>query len=143
MRPRDRLLDYLFRVQQKPRRQLSAKHLGRWRVIGDGLQMDQVALPLVLAYQLERHDRETWLKHIKPAADLIVKRGPLTDQDRWEEKSGYFPATVAAEIAGLVCAAEIAKINGDTDSARHISEDCRLAGRRATFEADYDPTDSP
>jgi glucoamylase len=86
-------------------------------VIGDGLQMDQVALPLVLAYQLERNDRETWQKHIKPAAEFIVKRGPLTDQDRWEEKSGYFPATVAAEIAGLVCAAEIAKLNGDTESA--------------------------
>jgi glucoamylase len=48
---------------------------------------------------------------------LIVRRGPKTDQDRWEERSGYFPATVAAEIAGLVCAAEIAKLNGDTNSA--------------------------
>ncbi|MFN2406498.1 MAG: alpha-amylase family glycosyl hydrolase [Pyrinomonadaceae bacterium] len=112
-----RLLDYLFRVQQKRDGSFPRNSWVDGRVIGDGLQMDQVALPLVLAYQLERHDRETWLKHIKPAADLIVKRGPLTDQDRWEEKSGYFPATVAAEIAGLVCAAEIAKINGDTDSA--------------------------
>jgi cyclomaltodextrinase / maltogenic alpha-amylase / neopullulanase len=112
-----RLLDYLFRVQQKRDGSFPRNSWVDGRVIGDGLQMDQVALPLVLAWQLERHDRETWLKHIKPAADLILKRGPLTDQDRWEEKSGYFPATVAAEIAGLVCAAEIAKINGDTASA--------------------------
>ena len=112
-----RLLDYLFRVQQKRDGSFPRNSWVDGRVIGDGLQMDQVALPLVLAYQLKRNDRETWLKHIKPAADLIVKRGPLTDQDRWEEKSGYFPATVAAEIAGLVCAAEIAKLNGDTDSA--------------------------
>ena len=112
-----RLLDYLFRVQQKRDGSFPRNSWVDGRVIGDALQMDQVALPLVLAYQLERHDRETWLKHIKPAADLIVKRGPLTDQDRWEEKSGYFPATVAAEIAGLVCAAEIAKLNGDAESA--------------------------
>jgi glucoamylase len=112
-----RLLDYLFRVQQKSDGSFPRNTWVDGRVIGDGLQMDQVALPIVLAYQLERHDRETWRSHVKPAADLIVKRGPLTDQDRWEEKPGYFPATVAAEIAGLVCAAEIAKINGDTESA--------------------------
>jgi len=112
-----RLLDYLFRVQQKSDGSFPRNSWVDGRVIGDALQMDQVALPIVLAYQLERHDPATWQKHIKPAADLIVKRGPLTDQDRWEEKSGYFPATVAAEIAGLVCAAEIAKLNGDRDSA--------------------------
>lgn len=115
----NRLLDYLFRVQQKPDGSFPRNSWVDGRVIGDGLQLDQVALPLVLAYQLGRTDRATWQKHVKPAADLIVQRGPNTDQDRWEEKSGYFPATVAAEIAGLVCAAEVAKINGDTESARH------------------------
>jgi glucoamylase len=67
----------------------------------------------VLAYQLQRTDRTTWLKHIKPAADFILRKGPTTDQDRWEEKSGYSPATIAAQIAGLVCAAKVAAINGD------------------------------
>jgi glucoamylase len=80
-----RLLDYLFRVQQKPDGSFPRNSWVDGRVIGDGLQMDQVALPIVLAYQLERNDRETWQKHIKPAAEFIVKRGPLTDQDRWEE----------------------------------------------------------
>jgi glucoamylase len=77
-----------------------------------------LAFPLILAYQLGRNDRVTWRKHIKPAADFIIKRGPATGQDRWEEKSGYSPATIAAEIAGLVCAARIAQIQGDTRSAR-------------------------
>ncbi|HKS10331.1 MAG TPA: alpha-amylase family glycosyl hydrolase [Pyrinomonadaceae bacterium] len=113
----NRLLDYLFRVQQKPDGSFPRNTWVDGRVIGDGLQMDQVALPLVLAYQLKRTDRVTWQKHVKPAAELIVRRGPKTDQDRWEEKSGYFPATVAAEIAGLVCAAEIAKVNGEIESA--------------------------
>jgi glucoamylase len=50
---------------------------------------------------------------VKPAAEFIVRNGPATGQDRWEEKSGYSPATIAAEIAGLVCAAHIARLNGD------------------------------
>jgi GH15 family glucan-1,4-alpha-glucosidase/glycosidase len=114
----NRIVDYLFRVQQKPDGSFPRNSWVDGRPIGDALQMDQVALPLVLAYQLGRNDAKTWREHVKPAADLIVRRGPKTDQDRWEEKSGYFHATVAAEIAGLVCAAEIAKQNGDTDSAR-------------------------
>jgi glucoamylase len=84
--------------------------------------MDQVAWPLVLAYQLKRQDRNSWLKHIRPAADFILARGPRTDQDRWEEEPGYSPATIAAQIAGLVCAAEIAKLNGDNTTAAKYLE---------------------
>ena len=114
----NRLLDYLFRIQQRPDGSFPQNSWVDGRPIGGGLQMDQVALPLVLAYQLDRYERQLWLKHIKPAADFIVRRGPRTDQDRWEEKPGYSPATIAAEIAGLVCAAEIAKINADKVSAK-------------------------
>ena len=113
----NRLLDYLFRVQQKRDGSFPQNSWVDGRPIGRGIQMDQVGLPLVLAYQLGRSDRQTWLKHIKPAADFIVRRGPRTDQDRWEEKPGYSPSSIAAQIAGLVCAAEIARINGDKSSA--------------------------
>ena len=118
----NRLLDYLFRVQQKRDGSFPQNSWVNGRPIGGGLQMDQVALPLVLAQQLGRNDRRTWLKHIKPAADFIVRRGPRTDQDRWEEKPGYSPSTIAAEIAGLVCAAEIARTNGDKSSANTYLE---------------------
>jgi len=118
----NRLFDYLFNVQQKPDGSFPQNSWVDGRPIGNGLQMDQVALPLVLAYQLKRHDRKTWLKHIKPAADFILNRGPRTDQDRWEEKPGYSPATIAAQIAGLVCAAEIAKLNGDKATAGKYRE---------------------
>ena len=113
-----RALDYLFRVQQRPDGSFPQNSWVDGRPIGNGLQMDQVALPLVLAYQLQRNDRLTWLKHIRPAADFIVRRGPRTDQDRWEERPGYSPATIAAEIAGLVCAAEVARVNGDQATAK-------------------------
>lgn len=113
-----RALDYLFRVQQKPDGSFPQNSWMDGKPIGGGLQMDQVAFPLILAYQLGRTDRNTWLKHIKPAADFIIKHGPVTGQDRWEEKPGYSPATIAAEIAGLVCAARIARVHHDQQSAR-------------------------
>ena len=113
-----RLLDYLLRVQQRPDGSFPQNSWVDGRPIGNGVQMDQVALPLVLAYQLDRKERQSWLRHIKPAADFIVRNGPRTDQDRWEEKPGYSPSSLAAQIAGLVCAAEIAKANRDDASAK-------------------------
>ncbi|MEP6636510.1 MAG: glycoside hydrolase family 15 protein [Acidobacteriota bacterium] len=113
----NRALDYLLRVQQKPDGSFPQNSWVDGRPIGGGLQMDQVALPLVLAYQLERTDRTTWLKHLKPAAEFILRKGPSTGQERWEEKTGYSPSTIAADIAGLVCAARIATLNGDEESA--------------------------
>src|SRR6185295_20399842 len=117
----NRLLDYLFNVQQKPDGSFPQNSWVDRRPIGHGLQMDQVAWPLVLAYQLNRNDRQSWLEHIKPAADFILRHGPRTNQDRWEEKPGYSPAAIAAQIAGLVCAAEIATRNGDkTTAAKYL-----------------------
>jgi glucoamylase len=114
----NRLLDYLFGVQQKLDGSFPQNSFVDGRPIGNGVQMDQVALPLVLAYQLDRKDRQSWLSHIKPSADFIVRNGPRTDQDRWEEKPGYSPSSLAAQIAGLVCAAEIARANRDDASAK-------------------------
>jgi glucoamylase len=113
----DRALDYLFRVQQKADGSFPQNSWLDGRPFWGSLQLDEVAYPLVLAYQLGRTDNETWTKHVRPAADFIVKYGPFTPQERWEEKSGYSPLTIAAEIAGLVCAAEIARRNGDEASA--------------------------
>jgi hypothetical protein len=76
----------------------------------------------VLAHQLRRTDADTW-SHVKRAADFLLgfeqdgNRAPWSPQDRWENQSGYSPATIASEIAGLVCAAAIARANGDEASA--------------------------
>lgn len=81
-----------------------------------GIQMDEQAFPIMLAWKLGVTDKQDYLRHIKPAADLIVKSGGATGQERWEENGGYSPSTIAAEISGLVCAAAIARFNGDTAS---------------------------
>jgi glucoamylase len=110
-----RLMDYLWRVQKPD---------GSWwqntRVDGTpywtGLQMDEVALPVVLAWWLGRRAPADW-EHVRRAADFIVANGPKTGQERWENQDGWSPNTIATEIAGLVCAADIARRNGDAARA--------------------------
>ncbi|HEX8422191.1 MAG TPA: glucan 1,4-alpha-glucosidase, partial [Pyrinomonadaceae bacterium] len=113
----DRALNYLFKVQQKADGSFPQNSWLDGRPFWGSLQMDEVAYPLILAYTLGRTDNETWTKHVKPAADFLVRHGPRTPQERWEEKAGYSPSTIAAEIAGLVCAAEIARRNDAGASA--------------------------
>jgi glucoamylase len=118
----NRALDYLFGVQQKPDGSFPQNSRVDGTPVWGGLQLDEVALPIVLAHQLGRTDAGTW-GHVKRAADFLLgfeqdgNRAPWSPQDRWENQSGYSPATIASEIAGLVCAAEIARANGDAASA--------------------------
>lgn len=113
----NRALDFLFDVQQKADGSFPQNSFLDGKPFWGSLQLDEVAFPLILAYQLKRFDKAAWENHVKKAADFIVKNGPRTPQERWEEEAGYSPSTIAAEIAGLVCAAEIARKNGDEASA--------------------------
>ena len=105
-----RQLDYLWRIQKPD---------GSWwqntEPDGDphwtGTQMDEVALPIVLAWWLGRTGPGDWA-HIQKAADFIAANGPRTGQERWENQDGYSPNTIATEIAGLVTAADVARSNG-------------------------------
>jgi glucan 1,4-alpha-glucosidase len=112
----ERSLDYLFTVQQKPDGSFPQNSLLDGTPYWGGLQLDEVAFPIVLAGQLGRQDTATW-QHVKKAADFIVGHGPATPQERWEEEGGFSPSTIAAEIAGLVVAADIARRNGDSAGA--------------------------
>jgi glucoamylase len=120
----NRALDWLFNTQQKPDGSFPQNSKPDGTPVWTGLQMDEVAFPLVLAHQLGRTDAGTW-SHVKRAADFLVSykdpetgnAAPWSPMERWENQAGYSPATIASEIAGLVCAAQIAKANGDDDSA--------------------------
>jgi glucoamylase len=121
----ERGLDFLFNVQQKPDGSFPQNSKVDGAQVCGGLQLDEVADPIILAYQLGRKDATTWRQHVKPAADFLVKfvssdgyPAPYTPQERWEEQCGYSPSTIASEIAGLVCAANIAQVNGDAGSAK-------------------------
>ena len=51
-----------------------------------------------------------------------MREGPVTPQDRWEEASGFSPSTLAINIAGLICAAELIEGDGDPETANFVRE---------------------
>ena len=111
-----RALDYLWEVQQRPDGSFPQNSRLDGEAVFGGLQMDEVAFPIVLAWQLRRTGAADW-DRVRRSADFIVANGPSTPQERWENIGGYSPATIAAEIAGLVCAADIARRNGQAATA--------------------------
>jgi glucoamylase len=107
-----RALDHLWTVQQRPDGSFPQNARLDGEPVFGGLQMDEVAFPIVLAWQIGRTGPEDW-DNVRRSADFLVANGPRTDQERWENIGGYSPATIAAEIAGLVTAADIASQNGE------------------------------
>jgi glucoamylase len=112
-----RALSFLFQRQQKADGSFPQNSEVDGTENWNNVQLDEVAFPLVMAWQLKRTGATAYRDHVKPAADYIVANGPVTPQERWENEGGYSPATIAAEIAGLVSAAQIARVNGDTAAA--------------------------
>jgi len=88
-----------------------------------GIQLDEVAFPILLAWHLWKKDA---LRDFDPysmvrsAAAYLVRHGPATQQERWEENSGYSPSTLAVSVAALVCAAEFAEARGTQDDATFL-----------------------
>jgi glucoamylase len=113
----NRALDFLWTVQQRPDGSFPQNSNLDGKPIFGGLQMDEVAFPIVLDWQLHRFGDSDW-DHVRRSASFLVANGPRTPQERWENIGGYSPATIAAEIAGLVCAADIAEEHGATKLAR-------------------------
>jgi glucoamylase len=112
----NRALDYLFTVQQRPDGSFPQNSRLDGEPVFGSLQMDEVAFPIVLAWQLGRDSAADW-DHVRRSADFLVANGPRTPQERWENIGGYSPATIASEIAALICAADIAEANGRADLA--------------------------
>ncbi len=90
-----------------------------------GVQLDEVAFPILLARRLKEEDA---LQEFDPyrlvlkAAGYLVRHGPVTHQERWEEASGFSPSTLAACIAGLVCAAQFARERDDEETALFLED---------------------
>jgi glucoamylase len=88
-----------------------------------GVQMDETAFPILLLDLLRREAApglgklERWWPMVRGAASFILRNGPVTQQDRWEEDAGYSPFTLAVEIAALLAAADIAELTGHSDAA--------------------------
>ncbi len=109
-----RILRYLRATQEKD---------GSWRQnywldgspYWSGVQLDECAFPMLLLDMARREgavgppDLPQFLPMVERAAGFVLRTGPRTKQDRWEENAGYTPFTLAVIIAALLAAAEIAE----------------------------------
>ncbi|HLZ81641.1 MAG TPA: glucodextranase DOMON-like domain-containing protein, partial [Ktedonobacteraceae bacterium] len=113
-------VNFLFNSQQQTDGSMPRNSLLNGKPAPDtfGTQLDEASYPIIMAYQLGMTDVNLYQNHIKPAANFVISHGPTFGAERWEEQGGYSPSAIAAEIAGLVAAADIAKVNGDTQSAQ-------------------------
>jgi len=93
-----------------------------------GIQMDETALPVLLVDlaavegALTLAERDEFWPMVKRAAGFLVRNGPVSPQDRWEEDPGYSPFTLAAEIAALLVAADLADSCGEDRVAAYLRE---------------------
>lgn len=85
-----------------------------------GVQLDETSFPIILAWRLWKADA---LANFDPyqtillACGFLIREGPTTAQDRWEEASGYSPSTLASVITALICASEFMEARGDKHTA--------------------------
>jgi len=93
-----------------------------------GIQMDETAFPVLLVDLMRREAPEAlgkldrWWPMVRKAVTFIIRNGPVTQQDRWEEDAGYSPFTLAAEISALLAAADIAELTGHPQQAQTMRD---------------------
>jgi len=122
-----RILRYL-RVTQEPDGHWSQNMWMDGTAYWQGLQLDETALPILLVDLAARNGvldaaaLETYWPMVRAAATFLARHGPASPQDRWEEKPGYAPFTIAAEIASLLVAAEMADRAGHQTAANYLRE---------------------
>lgn len=94
----------------------------------NGIQMDETALPILLVDLARREkaltadDVARFWPMVRQATAYLVRNGPVSPQDRWEEDPGYSPFTVAAEIAALLAAADLADLHHESSIATYLRE---------------------
>ena len=121
------ILNYLMATQEADGKWSQNLWLGgkpNWT----GLQMDEIALPIVLVDKCF-HDKKTsperlkrYWPGLKKALSFLIIHGPYTQQDRWEEEPGLTAFTLATEITALLSAAHLAEIDKDAKMAQYCRE---------------------
>lgn len=121
------VLDYLAAIQETDGHWLQNSWLDG-RPYWSGIQIDETGFPILLYDALLRAgaitfaDRDRYAGMIRKAAGYIVRNGAVTQQDRWEEDSGYSAFTIAVEISALLAAAEAMELSGQGSLARYLRE---------------------
>jgi len=90
-----------------------------------GVQLDEVSFPVVLAWRMFKAGalgEFDPVAMVSAACGFLMREGPTTAQERWEENSGFSPSTLAINIAALVCAGDLLEAGGDTATAEFVRE---------------------
>ncbi len=90
-----------------------------------GVQLDEVAFPVLLAWRMWKHNalgNFLPFEMVRRACGFLIREGPITAQDRWEEARGYSPSTLAVHIAALVCASDFFDYRGDYKTAEFVRD---------------------
>jgi glucoamylase len=88
-----------------------------------GVQLDEVSFPIIGCWRLWKagalgnFDLHWTVFH---ACAYLIREGPATAEERWEENGGYSPSTLASNIAALICAAEMIEAYGDQHTAEFV-----------------------
>jgi glucoamylase len=122
-----RILNYLFATQEEDGKWCQNQWLdGKPNL--PALQMDQVALPLLLVdscFQRKLLDKQRWqrlLPGVRKAVSFLLRHGPYTQEDRWEQQAGLSPFTLATQVAALLATAALLEQSGDTAGAKFCRE---------------------
>lgn len=122
-----KVIDYLYATQEAD---------GHWpqnmwldgATYWNGIQLDETAFPILLldlavrTGAISERDRLRFWPMVQAAAGFLVRNGPITGQDRWEENAGYSPFTLAVVIAALLVAADLAEQHAQPDLACYLRE---------------------
>jgi glucoamylase len=93
-----------------------------------GIQLGETAMPILLADLLHRQgalddaELDGYWPMVRAAAGYILRAGPATQEERWENARGYNPYTLGALIAALLVAAEMAERRGEGRAAAFLRE---------------------
>ena len=121
---------FLFERQQLPDGSMPRNSLVNGKLAPDsfGTQLDEAAYPILMAAAAPgltgalAATRTTSARRRTSSSPTGRRSAP----ERWEEQGGYSPSTIAAEIAGLVAAADIA----DAERRHRRRPDLARRGRR-------------
>ncbi|WP_243094694.1 glycoside hydrolase family 15 protein [Thermus thalpophilus] len=94
-----------------------------------GVQLDEAALPLLLALRMKEQGDLGSLngaarRMARQAAAFLAREGPVSPQDRWEENPGLSPYTLALTIAALAGAALYRFLEGEEAEYALSLADC-------------------
>lgn len=111
-----------------------------------GIQMDETGFPILLVDLALRHNAldsgqaAHYWPMVRRATGFLVRNGPVTQQDRWEEDPGYSPFTLAVEVAALLCAADLADVHepGIAQYLRETADAWNSAIERWSYVTDTD-----